>query len=158
MGGIILEWRQKTTRRSQTYYYFAEQESVGYNKNIPNGKATFMSQAIDISITYRFVNHFLHFFKYQLHFYLFFQIYFPIGLQHNQQAHYHSDGNSSFEIFSRKLSDCMYASDISDLHKEFLNTALYNKMFVQIQVTKSCLSYVSSKKNIPKLGRVWQGN
>ena len=52
----------------------------------------------------------------------------------------------------------MYASDISDLHKEFLNTALYNKMFVQIQVTKSCLSYVSSKKNIPKLGRVWQGN
>ena len=72
MGGIILEWRQKTTRRSQTYYYFAEQESEGYNKNIPNGKATFMSQAIDISITDRFVNHFLHFFKYQLLFYLFF--------------------------------------------------------------------------------------
>ena len=60
------------TRRSQTYYYYAEQESEGYNKNIPNGKATFMSQAIDISITDRFVNHFLHFFKYQLHFYLFF--------------------------------------------------------------------------------------
>ena len=72
MGGIILEWRQKTTRRPQTYYYFAEQESEGYNKNIPNGKATFMSQAIDISITARFVNHFLHFFKYQLLFYLFF--------------------------------------------------------------------------------------
>ena len=60
------------TRRSQTYYYYAEQESEGYNKNIPGGKATFMSQAIDISITDRFVNHFLHFFKYQLHFYLFF--------------------------------------------------------------------------------------
>ena len=41
-------------------------------KNIPNGKATFMSQAIDISVTDRFVNHFLHFFKYQLHFYLVF--------------------------------------------------------------------------------------
>ena len=72
MGGIILEWRQKTTRRPQTYYYYAEQESEGYNKNIPNGKATFMSHAFDISITDRFVNHFLHFFKYQLHFYLFF--------------------------------------------------------------------------------------
>ena len=52
----------------------------------------------------------------------------------------------------------MYASDISDLHKEFLSTALYNKMFVQIQVTKSFLSYESSEKNIPKLGSVWQGN
>ena len=42
----------------------------------------------------------------------------------------------------------MYASDISDLHKEFLRTALYNKMFVQIQVTKSCRSYeISDKKN-----------
>ena len=45
-------------------YYFAEQESEGYNKNIPNGMATFMSQAIGISITDQFVNHFLHFFKY----------------------------------------------------------------------------------------------
>ena len=52
----------------------------------------------------------------------------------------------------------MHASDISDLHEEFLSTALYNKMFVQIQVTKSCRSYVSSEKNILKLGSVWQGN
>ena len=52
----------------------------------------------------------------------------------------------------------MYASNISDLHKEFLSTALYNKMFVQIQVTKSCRSYESSEKKILKLGRVWQGN
>ena len=72
MGGIILEWRQKTTRRSQTYYYYAEQESEGYNKNIPSGKATFMSQAIGISITDQFINHFLHIFKYLLHFHLFF--------------------------------------------------------------------------------------
>ena len=85
---------------TQTYYYYAEQESEGYNTNIPNGKATFMSQAIDISVTDRFVNHFLNFFKYQLHFHLFFQIYFAIFLQTPQQAHYHSVGNSSFEIFS----------------------------------------------------------
>ena len=72
MGGIIFEWKQKKTRRSQTYYYYAEQESEGYNKNIPNGKATFKSQAIDISVTDRFVNYILHFFQYQLHFHLFF--------------------------------------------------------------------------------------
>ena len=52
----------------------------------------------------------------------------------------------------------MYASDISDLHKEFLSTALSNKMFVQIQVTKSCAHVRAQKKNNLKLGRVWQGN
>ena len=72
MGGIILEWRQKTTRWSQTYHYSTEQESEGYNKNISNGKATFISQAIDINVTDRFVNHFLHFSKYQLNFFFFF--------------------------------------------------------------------------------------
>ena len=85
---------------TQTYYYYAEQESEGYNTNIPNGKATFMSQAIDISVTDRFVNHFLHFFKHQLHFHLFFQIILQFFYKPHLQAHYHSVGNSSFEIFS----------------------------------------------------------
>ena len=52
----------------------------------------------------------------------------------------------------------MYASDISDLHKEFLRTALYNKMFVQIQSQNHAAHMRAQEKKILKLGRVWQGN